>query len=431
MIDSDNLECASMAAERGVLCACLDNKIFLNEISLRLKSHHFTDPKNKLIFETMLDVMVHESVFDMITLVSKMKPSDVEAIGGVAYLAGLSMDLPPTKELLFQYVEILIERYLRSCLVSRCRAYVHNIVSRGTDPCAASLDFISDIKKYISGSDVKNDFSSISDLIDTAQAPVSFISTGISEIDKSIGGGLASGEYTIISGLDGSGKTSLAIELSLRVAMKGYGVAWYSIEMSKADIAKRILSRASGVPYADIRQKHISEMSDQYRLKMENAKPKIRKLSISISDSPYSDIGTIVRGIHRMAAEGFKVVVIDYLQIIQKENGSEFSDSHSSSQWQFFEYASIRLMMAAKDSGMHVIALSQLAKVRDREPNHEDLSGGVRISKPAHTVMILLDNKKGDESRHKRDVTLLVPKSRNGPKGKVSLFFETDIQKWS
>ena len=205
--------------------------------------------------------------------------------------------------------------------------------------------------------------------------------TGFKKYDD-VSNGLQSGDLIVIAAESSQGKTSLAMNIATNAAMQGARVAVYSMEMSRMQLAARMVSGESDVSSSSILYYRLSEA--QY-LSATEAANRLAVAKIFFDDRATSSMGNILASIrHLKRKENIDGAVVDYLQLLSLSQRSGSTDEQA-----LAEYAR-QLKNIAKELGIWVIALSQLNRDKlNPEPNNNRLRGSGQILEAADVVMLL------------------------------------------
>jgi len=236
--------------------------------------------------------------------------------------------------------------------------------------------------------------------------------TGFASLDTMLAGGLRDGEFLVIAGRPGTGKTAFACALAGSMS-RDCPVLYVSLEMSQLELADRMLSAESGVKLYHMKT---GTITDGDRSRLVEAFGKLSCGNLSIIDSEYH--------LHRIVAlarqwrrrEGVPgVVIVDYLQLVEAERAKGSNRQE--------EVASIsrKLKQLAKTLGGPVIALSQLKREADGErPRLSHLRESGAIEQDANQVLMLWEQaEKGGDKLIKG----CLEKNRNGATGELPIAF--------
>jgi replicative DNA helicase len=285
------------------------------------------------------------------------------------------------------------------------------------------------------------------------------LSTGLADLDKMLGG-LHHSDLLILAGRPSMGKTSLATNIAFNVArafkrglkddgtegtIDGGVVGFFSLEMSAAQLAQRVLSEAAEVPSELIRKGDLNEQEFQRYL---IAAQDLQNCPLYIDDTPALPIAQVAARARRLkrSPQGLDLLIIDYLQLLRGNGRTENRVNEISEITQ-------GLKAIAKELDIPVIALSQLSRQvenrDDKRPQLSDLRESGSIEQDADVVMFVYRGeyykereKPGEENleamaKWQQDMDALhgkaeviIGKQRHGPVGTVELSFEGRFTKF-
>jgi len=345
------------------------------------------------------------------------------------------------------YLNLLKELYLKRQLFNLSIEIKSNI-----DTFENSADFLELIEKKLFEIAISEDskgFVSIDDALKEASDHIELmmskedgligIDTGFTKLNA-LTSGFNKGDLIILAARPSMGKSSFAIEIMLRTTQTGNGVALFSLEMPKDQIALRMLSIESGVPLQKIRTGKINDHQGEL---INKAKHRLSKRQIVIDDTSTLTMRQIKSKLRRMIANnpGIKLVIIDYLQLISSTTNK---DRHI----QVAEM-SRGLKLLARELNIAIVALSQLNRSlenrADKRPILSDLRESGSIEQDADLILFIYredvykqqeEKQKAEEMKKKgipyqskkveqpiSDTELIIGKQRNGPLGVVKLHF--------
>jgi replicative DNA helicase len=431
----------NLDAEQSILSAILIDNNTLPEVLEVLSKKDFYRDAHARIFKAMEELFERNEPVDLITLANLLKEQGaLETIGGASYLAAL-VDTVPMATNASHYARIIQEKATLRRLIERAAS----ITTRCLDDKGnvdEILDFAEQSIFEISGNKIKPAFYALKDILtDTYKAVedayenkalVTGVPTGFKDLDK-MTSGFQPGELIVIAGRPGMGKTALALNLAQNACQETQNpVAIFSLEMSKEQLALRMLSAAAGVDSSRMRGGFLSQNDLQ---NINQAAGMLYDIPLFIDDTPAISSLEIRAKARRMKMnEGLSMVVIDYLQLMKSRSSAERRDLEISEM-------SRSLKALSKELSIPVVALSQLnRKVEERtnkRPVLSDLRESGAIEQDADVILFIyreaLYNK--DLDPEKRGLAeLIVAKQRNGPTGTVNLTFSeacTRFRDWS
>lgn len=246
------------------------------------------------------------------------------------------------------------------------------------------------------------------------------VATGFPSIDKMLGGGLRRRDLVILAGDVGSGKSSLALAISLRSAQLGTPTVFFSGEMTEERLMERALALEGRATIDDIRG---GRLKDPTRAAVGAAAVRLR------------DLPLMVRGLHGLSFQQLDdaldavphraLVVIDPLQMVQPPRPGPTAE-------ETLALAASSLKSLALDHDATILALAQVASNpggrEDPRPTLEDLGGLGSVKQHADLVLAIYREEMYRPGGGMEGATeLIVAKNRNGPTGFVDLYF---YQRW-
>ncbi|OGI75296.1 hypothetical protein A2740_02035 [Candidatus Nomurabacteria bacterium RIFCSPHIGHO2_01_FULL_43_16] len=233
--------------------------------------------------------------------------------------------------------------------------------------------------------------------------------------------GLQKSDLIIIAARPSMGKTTLALDIArMSGVIHEKSVVIFSLEMSSQQLVDRMLSAESRVNAWNLRTGRLS--SDREFSMLRDSLDKLAKAKIYIDDQPGNSIVRMKALARRLKAEkGLDLIVVDYLQLMTT------SKNYDSMVNQVTEI-SRSLKSLAKELDVPVLALSQLSRAvesRGGKPRLSDLRDSGSIEQDADVVMFIHREDKGKEESEKTNIAeILIEKHRNGPTGKIELYFD-------
>lgn len=419
-----------LTAERALLGSIMLRSNAMYDIADTVAPDSFYASKHAMIFEAMLNLFSKGEPIDMVTLSGKLKEQKkLEVIGGSAYLAELT-DSAPSSVNIGYYANIVKTKHtLRELIaaadtISELGYAEDREIDQIVDEAQAKVYQIansSSLRKFTLMKDaVRDAFERLDKLRESGE--VRGIPTGFKDLDTLLSG-LQKSDLIILAARPSVGKTTFALDLARQAAvMHNVPVGIFSLEMSSQQLIDRILSSQSKVDSWKLRTgKRLSD--DEYD-RIRDAMEQIEDAPIYIDDNSANTVLQIRAAARRMKAEkDLGLVVVDYLQLI-----TPAAHLASAGTVQQITEISRSLKGLARELNVPVLALSQLSRAveqRGGSPRLSDLRDSGSIEQDADVVMFIHRENKGDEADEANNITdILVEKHRNGPVGKVQLFFD-------
>ncbi len=251
------------------------------------------------------------------------------------------------------------------------------------------------------------------ELVAQAEAePAQPVPTGLRALDTQLVGGWYPGDLALIAARPSVGKSMLALNVALRAAALGHRVAFASLEVAEAQVARNAIAACAGVDVAQLRAGKLAEASSA---RVAAIQPRLAELPMAVLDCPSPSLDGLVAQLEAQAAQ---LVVVDYLQLIRVPGytGNRVGE---------VGVISGTLKALARRLGAPVVALSQLSRAvaqrgSDGRPRLSDLRDSGSLEQDADVVVLLRRPGLGDPSRTLRLVAE-VAKHRAGPVGEVHL----------
>ena len=425
----------SLEAEQTVLGAILVEPGVISSVLEYLKPESFHIEQHRRLFNIMLRMFTMGSKADVITVLDGALRDGIfeNADEGRRYLASL-VDLVPSVDNVESYCKIVAEKYYVRSLALVAKELLHEI-ALDQNSAQTLLDSaeqkIFDIRQ---GKDVTG-LTPISDVVFESWDRLQKISgpdkdkylgakTGFTLLDT-ITTGLNRSDLIIVDARPGMGKTSFALNMATNVARHGgKEVAVFSLEMSKEQLATRMLSTEALVDSNKLRS---GFLSDNDWVRLASGADVLCGLPIYLDDTAGTNVPQLKAKLRRMKNLG--LVVIDYLQLL----GSTMKTENMVLRVQEITR---NLKILAKELDVPVILLSQLSRGVESRPDKRPLLSDLRdsgsIEQDADIVMFLYrDAYYNKESTEPNISECIVAKNRHGETGTVKLIWDGQFTRFS
>jgi replicative DNA helicase len=420
----------NLDAEQSILGGILLDNQALNSVLELLEHRDFYSESHRKIFAAILDLSERNEPCDLITLSSMLKDKQqLDQVGGMAYLASL-VDNVPSAANVAHYAKIVKEKAILRRLIGTATEILTKSYNAGADvdevldEAEHAIFEISENKIRPAFFPIKNiikdSFKTIEKLYERKEL-ITGVPTGFEKIDD-LTSGLQKSDLIIIAGRPSMGKTAFALNIAQHAATDaGIPVAVFSLEMSKEQLALRMLSTAAKVDSQRLRKGFLGETDWP---KLTTAAGRLSEALIFIDDTPAITALEMKAKARRLKAEsGLGLIILDYLQLMR---GGAYRDSRE----QEISEISRSLKALAKELNVPVIALSQLnRKVEDRtnrRPHMADLRESGAIEQDADVIAFIYRDEvynKSEDNPEKGLAEIIIGKQRNGPTGMVKLAF--------
>ena len=422
----------NLDAEMSLLGAVLINEEVLADVSEHVTTKDFYDKRHTAIYSAMMRLYEHHKPVDLLTLTEELKKKDdLDMIGGTTYLSELT-NYVPTAAHAEAYAEMVSQKAIRRRLIKASA----EISELGYDEETTTQEILEKAEAElfsVSDQSLKQDLTSIETILTDSfdrmeelhrnKGALRGIRTGYRDLDN-MTAGLQRSDLIILAARPAMGKTTLVTNLAYNVATANkLPVLFFSLEMSKEQLVDRMLADASGVDAWNIRT---GNLSDEDFSKLSEAMGEMAEAPIFIDDKPGLSVLEMRTKARRAAHESpLGLIIVDYLQLMQ---GSSRNDGN---RVQEVSEISRGLKLIAREMNVPVIALSQLSRtVENRSPQIPqlaDLRESGSIEQDADIVMFIYREAYYNPETERENITdLIIAKHRNGPVGKVELYFHPE-----
>ena len=402
-------------------------------IEATLTPECFSLPMHRHIAEAAFEMGNKQPNYDILMLTNAMTQNPQAA----QYVCELRMGyMAHLHEILYSLIEYAIRRDLE--------ALSQATIEQASDPAAQAEETVEAYQdgiyhiamRYIKPQDGKIDRliqESIKRLEDGTMPDV--IPSGFAEIDEICGGGFALSDLVIIAARPATGKSAFAMAVAKNMASNGIPVAVFSLEMSANQLVYRLMAAESGVDLQRIVRGQQSPAETAILSRIGS----LYDMPLIIDDAPELFVFSLFSRVRRMVAEfGVKVIVIDYLQLLQAGAVA----AKNAPREQQISAITRTLKAIAKKLNVLVIALSQLSRAMekrgsDKRPQLSDLRESGAIEQDADGVIFLyrpeLHGLTEDEEGNptKNLVEVIIAKQRHAGVGTVKMRFDAPIMRFS
>jgi replicative DNA helicase len=420
----------NLEAEQSILGGILLDNQALNNVLEILNTNDFYSDAHRKIFAAILELSEKNEPCDVVTLSNNLKDKKLlDQVGGRVYLASLVDNVPSAANIAY-YSRIVKEKAILRGLIEAATGILNNSYNMSAD-----IDTVLDEAEHaifeISENKVRPSFYPFKTLIKEGiktieklyekKELVTGVPSGFEKVDD-MTSGLQKSDLIIIAGRPSMGKTAFALDIAKNAALESRTpVAIFSLEMSKEQLAIRMLASEAKVDSQRIRKGFLGETDWP---KLISAASKLSESLIFIDDTPAITVLEMKAKARRLKADqGLGLVIVDYLQLMRSGG---FKDSRE----QEISEISRSLKALAKELDVPVIALSQLnRKVEDRtnkRPQMADLRESGAIEQDADVIAFIYRDEvynRSEDNPEKGIAEIIIGKQRNGPTGVAKLAF--------
>lgn len=426
----------SIEAERSVIGSMLLDKDAITTASEIIDSSDFYQHQYEVLFDAMVELFNEGKPVDLITLQNKLQEKELPPeLSSIDFIRDLVTTVPTSANVKY-YANIVKEKAVLRRLIK---------VTEGiTNQCYLSKEklevILQDTEKQVFDiiqNRSSGDFVSIKDIvikslesIESAaknKGRVTGISTGFYDLDYKTAGFQPS-DLILIAARPSMGKTAFVLNIAEYVALKSnVTTAIFSLEMSKDQLVKRIISMNSKVDSQAIRS---GELQDEDWIKIAESARTIGNSNLIIDDTPGISISELRSKCRKFKLEqNLGMVIIDYLQLM---TGSKKAESRQ----QEISEISRSLKALAREINAPVVALSQLSRAVEQRPDKRPMLSDLResgaIEQDADVVMFIYrDDYYNHDSEDAGVSEIIIGKQRNGPTGTVKLAWLSQFTKFA
>lgn len=417
----------SVEAEQAVLGSMLIDARCVPEVIDQLRSDDFYVRQNREIYETIYSMFNYSLTIDPVTVLEHMKQNGVyDENTSRGYLLQL-MDTTPTAANVVEYIGILKDKTLLRRVAEAAgdlTALIQQGTETGQDILEAAEQRIYAIRQgraargLIPISNVLIDVYDRLTELAASESAIPGLSTGLTDLDRAISG-LNKSDLILLAARPGMGKTSMALNILLEAGKKsGKNVAFFSLEMSREQLALRLISSEC---YVDNKKLVTGKLTEEDWEKVAVAADSLNRSRIFIDDDSSVSVADISAKCRRM--DNLGLVIIDYLQLMQSAGGRTYSGENRQ---QVVSDISRALKIMAKELDVPVLCLSQLSRANesrsDKRPMLSDLRESGAIEQDADIVMFLYREGYYDKDTPNPNLAeCIIAKNRHGETRTVEL----------
>ena len=417
----------SLEAEQAVLGSMLIDSRCVAEVIGMVRPDDFFLQQNKDIYETIYTMFNYAETIDPVTVLEKLKQRGVGDDKLASYLMQL-MEITPTAANVMQYAGIVRDKALMRNLAVAA-GDIRETVFEGVGTASEILEVAekkiynlrngnSDDSLQHIGMVLVNVFERLDEL-SQSDSLIPGLSTGLRDLDKKING-LNKSDLLLIAARPGMGKTSIALNIALAVAKKtDKTVAFFSLEMSREQLAMRLLANES---FVDNQKLVTGDLNEEEWTKLGIASSALSQTDIRVDDNPAISVAEMKAKCRRL--DNLGLVLIDYLQLMTSAGMGQ--TSNNANRVQVVSDISRALKIMAKELNVPVVCLSQLSRANesrtDKRPMLSDLRESGAIEQDADEVIFIYrDDYYNPDTEEKNVAEIIVAKNRHGETGTVKV----------
>ena len=417
----------SLEAEQSVLGSMLIDERCVPDVIGTLRPEDFYLKQNREIYETIYTMFNFSEKIDPVTVLDKMKERGVyDEAHSYDYISQL-LQITPTAANVKQYCAIVHDKALMRDLgtaADEINEMVYEGAGTAQDMLEAAEKKVYALRRGDSGESLQhigkvllNVYDRLEELAQSG-SEIPGLSTGLHDVDRKING-LNKTDLLLIAARPGMGKTSMALNIALTVAKKypGKAVVFFNLEMSREQMAMRLLANES---FVDLQKLVTGQLTEEDWGKLSIASSALSQTDIRVDDNPTITVAEMNAKCRRI--ENLGLVFIDYLQLMTSAAPGKTSENRVT----VVSEISRALKIMAKELNVPVVCMSQLSRANesrtDKRPMLSDLRESGAIEQDADSVMFIYrDDYYNKDSEEKNIAELIVAKNRHGETGTVKL----------
>jgi replicative DNA helicase len=414
----------SIESEQSVIGALLIDNDSVDRIG-DLRAEHFYRADHRAIFTEILALISGSVGADVMTVFERLQAKGRAAdVGGLAYLNDLAHSTPSASNIA-RYADIVRDRAQKRGLLALSHE-IQDSVGTTPDSAAVLIDRASTKLERLGEAVVKSEpvraGQSLVDYLNYMDQQVDGlikpVPTGLTDLDRKLGGGFYGGDLVIVAARPSMGKTAFSLTIAANVAVDST-VLFLSMEMKNVQLQQRLVSAQGGISMAELRNP--AAMKDEQWARVTHATRKINELNLFLDDQPnltLLEVRNKARAVKRK--HGLSMLVVDYLGLMA--TGQE--------ERRDLQIGALTkgLKNLAKELDIPVVLLSQLSRKCEERPNKRPLSSDLKdsgdIEADADTILFLYrDEVYNPDSMDRGVCEVICTKQRQGETGITGLAF--------
>jgi replicative DNA helicase len=423
----------NIEAEESLLGSMLISRDAISSVIELVKVDDFYRGSNQMIFEAIMEMYAKGEPSDPITVADHLKKKgQLDEVGGKIFIHSLISNIPLAANAEYYATIVRNHSILRKLIYAATDIATMGYEVPGDINAAVdrAQELIFSVYRELNSGNSRNKVAVMKDIVSEVYeqvemlhesgSDISGIPTGFIDFDH-YSSGLHNSDVIVIAARPGMGKTAFVLGMAKDIAMREkIPIAIFSLEMSRQQIAQRLMSAQSRI---DLQRLRDGKIREKEWTRLASAIEKLAECRIYIDDSAFLTVMDLrTRARMMVSTYGIKMLIVDYLQLMQCESnyrGNKVLEITEISQ---------NLKSIAKELDIPVIAVSQLSreveKRDNKRPQLSDLRESGSIEQDADMVVFIYRDEYYDENSKKRGMAELnIAKHRNGPTGRVELQF--------
>lgn len=435
----DKLPPFDAEGETSVIGSLLIDDTAIVRVSLILAAKDFYRDQNALTYAACLTLYERDEAINQITVASELeRKGKLAEVGGATYLAGCVAWVPTS--LHAEYYANIVKRTSTMRQLIQAGARIAQLGYENSADVAKVLGQSEELLYALREGSASQGFVHLREVLEGCAMEMTIpkgerqegarLMTGYRDLDKLLGG-LHASDLVLLAARPSVGKTALLLNIAEQAALyRGARVAIFSLEMSKEQLAYRLLASRAGV---DLQRLTLGQLGDGDTAKVTDALGRLSELAIYIDDAAGQRMGAMRGKAKQLANQyGIDLIVLDYV-------GLAHSGHRNENRQQEVGEVARELKALAKELNVPVLAAAQLSRAIEQRPDHRPILSDLRetgqLEQHADVVLFIHREDKfmdADEwhRRHPAEnypkgmAEIIVAKHRNGPTGACKLLFQ-------
>ena len=424
----------NIEAEKSVLGSLMLDKDAVIKVANLVRQGDFYRDDHNIIFEAMIELYEKRDPIDVLSLSNRLEEKNqLDKVGGSSYLTELVNSVPSSANIV-HYAKVVQKKSTLRKLILVASEIVSLGYEEGED-VEKILDEAEQKLFSVSQKFIKQDFVPIKSILESAfnridelhkgDHKLRGVPSGYPDLDGILAG-FQKSDLVILAARPSIGKTTLALDFARQIAVKEkIPVGIFSLEMGSDQLVDRMLAAESGVDLWRLRTGRLKTGDgDNDFQRIGDAMGVLSEAPIYIDDAGSANVMEMRTMARRLQSEhNVGVIIIDYLQLMEGRRGGGGDNRVNE-----VSEISRALKQLARELNIPIIALSQLSRsVESRSPQIpklSDLRESGSIEQDADIVMFLYrEDREKPDTPNKNIVEVHIAKHRNGPIGRMSLYF--------
>jgi replicative DNA helicase len=397
-------------------------------LDVRLRSEDFYRDRHRAIYEAIRALYERSEPIDALTVAEFLaQHGRLDDAGGKDNLQTLASTVPAPGNAR-HYAQIVKQNALLRRLLGAAQTIQQSVHERGGEP----ESLVEDAERLlfrVAHEDRASDFRNMGEILEQeidrleqlaqGDSDLTGVGSGFIDLDK-VTGGFQPGNLIVIAARPAMGKSALVTNIAQNVAKEGRPVAFFSLEMSEAELAHRFIAIEARISSDRLRRGKVSERDWPGVVRACNVLEKAPLWIDDSSDLSLLDLRAKARRLHAETKD-LGVIIIDYIQLMRPEDPRQ-------NRVEQVGQMSRGLKILARELNVPVIALSQLSRAPEQRPDKRPILSDLResgnIEQDADLVAFLYRDEYYDpESEAQGEAELIIRKHRNGPIDTIRLSF--------